>query len=90
MEQKETLQSIKESAIPTIEGNETTSSSLKLPRLEITDKDRDLYAECLATGNVFRQKFENTKLKINIELKDKTKKETDIISSLFPLQVCIY
>jgi hypothetical protein len=80
MKEKETLQSIKESAIPTIEGNETTSSSMKLPRLEITDKDRDIYAECLSTGNVYRQKFENEKLKIKIEIKDKTKKETDIIS----------
>jgi hypothetical protein len=80
MEQKETLQSIKESATPTIEGGDTSNSSFKLPKLETTEKDRDMYAECLATGNVFRQKFENKKLKLNIEFKDKTKRETDIIS----------
>lgn len=79
MQEKETLQSIKESALPTIEGGDTSNSQLKLPKLEITDKDRDLYAKCLATGDTFKQKFENSKLKINIELRDKTKKETDII-----------
>ena len=79
MQEKETLQSIKESAIPTVEGGDTSNSSFKLPKLEITDRDRDLYAECLATGNTFKQKFENEKLKINIELRDKTKRETDII-----------
>jgi hypothetical protein len=77
---KETLQQIKESAMPTIENDENVKSSLKLPKLEISNDDRDLYAECIATGKVFSQKFENEKLKIKVEFKDKTKKETDIIS----------
>lgn len=58
----------------------STSDSYNLPKLEITEADRDQYALCLGTGAPFQQRFSKPEFKFSVTLRDKTKREGDIIS----------
>jgi len=53
----------------------------QLPKLPITDEDRDEFARCLHSGRPFHTKFDAAPpFGISITLRDKTKREGDIIS----------
>jgi len=73
------LQTIKEEAKKTIE-NTTPEIDFKLPRLEITEQDKDNYLKCTLSGEPFTQRFFKKELGVDIVFRDKTKKESDIIS----------
>lgn len=75
----ETLQTVKEQAAARNYG-EINNAEIRLPRLPVTDADRDAYLKCVVNGEAFRHEFKNEKLGVNIVLRDKTKRETDIIS----------
>lgn len=55
-------------------------AELKLPPLKITDADKETYLKCVVNGQPFSHTFDNEKLGLKIVIRDKTKKETDIIS----------
>ena len=75
----ETLQTVKEQAVAR-NGGDINNAELRLPKLEITDDDKERYLQCVVNGTPFMQEFEDQKLKLKVVLRDKTKKETDIIS----------
>jgi hypothetical protein len=77
---KKKLQTIKEEAIQKNVDVVPDNNDFKLPRLEITEKDRDQYLECTASGATFSQRFLKEELGIDVVFRDKTKKESDIIS----------
>ena len=52
----ETLQTAKEEVQQELD---VLKPGYKLPKLELTEEDKNLYAESLATGNPFSHKFEN-------------------------------
>jgi hypothetical protein len=70
----ETLQTAKEEVQQELD---VLKPGYKLSKLKLTEEDKNLYAESLATGNPFSHKFENGPL--NVVFRDRTKRETDII-----------
>ena len=77
---KKKLQTIKEEAIEKNTSAIPDSNDFKLTRLEITEKDRDKYLQCTASGATFSQRFLKEEMGVDIVFRDKTKKESDIIS----------
>ena len=71
----ETLQKIKEE----VEKDKVdfNKPGYQLAKLEVTEQDRNLYAECLVNGTPFSYSFVNSP--INAKFRDRTKRETDII-----------
>jgi hypothetical protein len=70
----ETLQNTKEEVQQELDINKP---GYQLPKLFVTEEDRNLYAESLATGTPFSHSFENGPLRVRF--RDRTKRETDII-----------
>jgi hypothetical protein len=70
----ETLQTAKEEVQQELD---VVKPGYQLPRLELTEEDRNLYTESLASGNPFSHVFENGPLRV--KFRDRTKRETDII-----------
>ena len=77
---KKKLQTIKEEAIQKKVDVVPDNNDFKLPRLEVTEKDRDEYLRCTASGDTFSQRFLKEELGVDVVFRDKTKKESDIIS----------
>lgn len=75
-----TLQTIKEESNLLQNNNQIDNSSVKLPDLEIREIDRNLYAECVVNGSPFYQVFKNDALNFSVIIRDKTKRESDIIA----------
>lgn len=76
----EKLQKAKEQAHHIDAANDINRAELKLPPLTITDEDKDAYLKCIVNGVPFQRKFESDTLGMTVVFRDKTKKETDIIS----------
>lgn len=60
--------------------DEVQASRYVLPMLIISDDDKTKYAQSLATGVPFFEAFEYGDIGLKIVLRDKTKRETDIVS----------
>ena len=75
----EELQHIKEQA-KQLQVEATEAQNYTLPRLLISEEDKDLYIQCLATGKPFYQEMKNEEYKLDLIFRDKTKKEGDIVS----------
>jgi hypothetical protein len=77
---KKKLQTIKEEVTKKNAENIPDSNEFKLQKLEITEKDRDQYLQCTASGDTFKQRFLKQEFGLDVVFRDKTKKESDIIS----------
>lgn len=60
--------------------SDINGADLKLPDLEVTEKDKERFLECVTSGTPFSQSFEHKSSSLNVVLRDKTKKESEIIS----------